>query len=236
MKKMIHLLTAILIIVFCATAPVQAESLERKNSVALKAGYHTYEGSDFMDFWGVDKKDYDGFVGEISYERKFSKYLAIEAAGGFFSSTKSYSNTLLASDNLDTKFTNYYISPSIKLYLPLSNFNFYIGAGPDYYYSVVKLEYVTPGGINYSDSKRYNSFGYHGLAGIEYLFYRKPGEDNFYDAPVGILIEYKYSKVTIGDADENAIDYLNANLGTGYPKHDLEAGGHTFLAGLRWHF
>jgi hypothetical protein len=142
---------------------------------------------------------------------------------------------LLASDNLDTRFTNFYISPSLKAYLPIKNLCLYIGAGPDYYYTVGKIKYNV-GSLSYNDTKTFNSFGYHGLIGIEYVFYKNPEEDNFYDAPVSFLIEYKYSKVTISDADEDAIDYINSNLGTSLSKHDLEAGGHNIMAGLRWHF
>jgi hypothetical protein len=236
MKKTVSfLLVLCFVLSLCGLSHAQSVYADKKNTVALKAGYHITESSDFTDFWHVDNKDYNAFVGEISYERKFTSYLGIEAAGGFFSSSKFYANVLLASDNLDTRFTNFYISPSLKAYLPIKNLCLYIGAGPDYYYTVGKIKYNV-GSLSYNDTKTFNSFGYHGLIGIEYVFYKNPEEDNFYDAPVSFLIEYKYSKVTISDADEDAIDYINSNLGTSLSKHDLEAGGHNIMAGLRWHF
>lgn len=237
MKKIVFLVSALFLVsVFWGVSHAQSDpSTGRKNAIALKAGYHITEDSDFTDFYHIDKKDYNAFVGEISYERKFNPYLGIEAAGGFFSSSKFYVNVLFSSDNLDTRFSNFYISPSLKAYLPIKDLRLYIGAGPDYYYSVVKINYNL-GTFSYNDTKSYNSFGFHGLAGIEYIFYKNPGEHGFFDSPVGFLIEYKYSKVTISDADEDAINYLNSNLGTSFSKHDLEAGGHNIMAGFRWHF
>lgn len=236
MKKTVSLLSALFfILVSCGLSHAQSALKDRKNTIALKAGYHIAASGDFTDFWRGDEKDYNAFTGEISYERKFTNYLGIEAAGGFFNSGKYYQNVLAASDNLDTRFTNFYISPSLKVYLPVKDVCFYIGAGPDYYYTVGKVKY-TRGGLSVNQSERFNSFGYHGLVGMEYVFYKNPGEHGFFDAPVSFLIEYKYSQVTISDADEEAIDYINFNLGTNYPKHDLEAGGHNIVAGFRWHF
>lgn len=237
MKKTVSLfLVPYLILALCGLSHAQSVYADRKNAIALKAGYHVAVSSDFTDFWQIDKKDYNAFVGEISYERKFTKFLGLEAAGGFSNSTKDYQNVLLASDNFDSRFTNFYLSPSIKAYLPIKDMCLYIGAGPDYYYTVGKLQYNSPGGLAYNDTKSFSSFGYHGLAGMEYVIYKDPGADGVFDAPVSFLIEYKYSKVVVSDADKGLIDYLNGNLGTGYSKHDLEAGGHNFTAGLRWHF
>lgn len=229
------LLTMSFVLTLCGIAHAQSALTERKNALALKGGYRLAESSDFTDFWGIDKKDYNGFVGEAAYERKFTRFLGVEAALGYSGMSKYHPNAIMASDNLDTRFTSIYFSPSLKAYLPIRNFGFYIGAGPDYYFTMGKLKYNF-GGLSFNDTKNFNSFGFHGLAGAEYVFYKNPGEDNFYDAPVSFLIEYKYSKVTVSDADGELIDYINSNLATRYSKHDLEAGGHAFMVGLRWHF
>ena len=229
------LLTVSFVLMLSGISHAQSALTERKNAIALKGGYRIAESSDFTDFWGIDRKDYNGFVGEISYERKFTRFLGIEAALGYSGMSKFHPDAIIPSDNLDTRFTSIYFSPSVKLYLPVKSFGFYIGAGPDYYFTMGKLTYNL-GSLSYNDTKTFNSFGFHGLAGAEYVFYKNPEEDNFFDAPVSFLIEYKYTKVTISNADGNLIDYLNSNLATGYSKHDLEAGGHAFMAGLRWHF
>ncbi len=236
MKRTVSLLlTLLFVLALYGTSYAQSALTERKNALAVKGGYRIAESSDFTDFWGIDKKDYDGFVGEISYERKFTRFLGIEAALGYSGISKYHPGAIMGTDNLDTRFTSIYFSPSIKVYLPVSNFGFYIGAGPDYYFTMGKLKYDF-GGLSYNDTKTFNSFGFHGLAGVEYVFYKNPAEDNFYDAPVSFLVEYRYSKVTVSDADGELIDYINANLAKTYSKHDLEAGGHAFMIGLRWHF
>jgi hypothetical protein len=236
MKKTVCLLLALLLVLtLCGISNAQSVLTERKNALALKGGYRIADSSDFTDFWGVDKKDYNNFIGEISYERKFTSYLGLEAALGYSAMSKYHPGALYASDSLDTRFTNLYLSPSLKLYLPVRNFSLYIGAGPDYYFTMGKVRY-SMGSLYYNDTKTFSSFGFHGLAGMEYVFYRNPAEDNFYDWPVSFLIEYKYSKVTVSDADEGLIDYVNQNIATSYSKHDLEVGGHAFMIGLRWHF
>ncbi len=238
MKKSLLILSAIVFSAcFAAAAYADGQSyMDRPNSIALKVGYHIYENSDFFDFFSADKKDFNGAVGEISYQRNLSRFLALEAAGGFFSSGKTYTNSLpnVIGDNADLTVTNYYISPSIKLQLPANPFRFYVGAGPDYYYSLVKISYGPS--FLYDNSQSFNSFGYHGLAGMEVFIYKNPSADGFSDAPVSLLIEYKYSKVTIKGADENFVRLANVNYSQSYPSHDLDVGGHTIMVGLRWNF
>jgi hypothetical protein len=57
-----------------------------------------------------------------------------------------------------------------------------------------------------------------------------------YDAPVSLILEYKYSWVEINDADKKAIDDVNGAYGSNLSNHDLDVGGHMVFIGMRWHF
>ena len=76
----------------------------------------------------------------------------------------------------------------------------------------------------------------HGLAGLDWYVIKKPAEAGKYDIPVSLFVEYKYSWVEIENVDEIVIDDINSVLGTSFPKHEADVGGHTLLAGVRWHF
>jgi len=112
----------------------------RKNALAVKLGYHYYPTSDFSDYWKVSKQDFDGFVGEIAYERELIKYLGMELGLGYYRSSKQYSyNNLVSSGDqasLDAAISNTYLSLTLKPHFPLSRwFQVSFGAGGDVYYT-----------------------------------------------------------------------------------------------------
>ena len=71
--------------------------------------------------------------------------------------------------------------------------------------------------------------------GMEIFIMKNPVAYDFYDVPVSLVFEYKYSWVEIQDADDKIIGDIN-DLGFNESKHDFDAGGHKFLAGIKWHF
>ena len=216
-----------------------------KNSLGVKVGYHFYQDSDFTDFYhaqadalgtSFEGNDFNLVTVELAYDRKFIPYLGIEVAFGYAPSTsKTYSNVLEDGDSFRLKLHNIYFAPSLKGYLPIGErFSFYGGAGPDFNLLLGKVQYRASGG-SYSPSDELFGFGFHGLVGAEWWFYRHPPSDE-YQAAVSFFVEYKYSWVIVSDADQKPIEVVNLDQGTNFSAHDLNVGGHNIFGGLRWHF
>ena len=214
-----------------------ASHLLKNNALAIKLGEHFYEhGNDFMDFWGIDENDMKSFALELAYERKVTRRLGIELALGHFKSSKTYSNVVFVGDSSNIEIENIYLSPTLKCYMPANDtFIFYIGVGPDLYYTDGNYKYKTTG---FSYDAKDDSFGLgaHGLAGVEWYVYKNPAANGLHDAPVSLLLEYKYSWINVDNADRKVIDDINNYYGTAFNKNDLNVGGHTVFLGLRWHF
>jgi hypothetical protein len=225
-----------MIVAVNAGAAEERAHLLKDNAISIKAGYHLYPDSDFMDFWKLSQGDFDGFIGEVAYERRLYKYLWLEVAVGYFQSGEEYGGTLLAGDHMDLTIINTYLSPTLKFAFPLTDFfTFYAGAGPDYYYTLSRLKYQA-GGLTYDKDEGFSSFGAHGLAGIEIYIMKRPAQHGFWDAPVGIFFEYKYTWLPVKDFDEALIKDFNAAYGTSHESNDADVGGHAFFGGFRWHF
>ncbi|HPC73910.1 MAG TPA: hypothetical protein P5551_05750 [Syntrophales bacterium] len=231
-----------LMICFFMAAAVNAGAAEEKahllkdNALSIKAGYHLYSDSDFMDFWNLDRIDFNGFIGEVAYERRLYKNLWLEVALGFYQSGEEYTGARLAGDYMDLTISNAYFSPTLKAVVPLSDFFIvHAGVGPDYCYTQSRLRYRA-GGLIYDRDENFSSFGAHGLLGIEFYVMRRPADFGFWDAPVGIFFEYKYTWLPVKDFDEGLINVLNDSYGTSYGSHEADVGGSTFLGGIRWHF
>ena len=221
-----------LLFIFCVAGYGEEKPsyLLKKNALGFKLGYHFYESSDFTDFWEIDEDDMNSFTYELAYERKITETLGIELSFGYFKSDKTYHNLLFLDDSSNIEIENFYISPSLKCYIPVAKtFFFYFGGGPDLYYTQGDYEYKTTG-FSYDVDDDFVTFGLHGLAGIEWYFYKYPAKSGCYDFPVSLVLEYKYSWVEINDADEEVIDDLNLS------KNDLDVGGHMAFIGMRWHF
>ena len=208
----------------------------KDNALSIKIGPHIYGDDDYMDFWKVDKGDLIAANGELAYERNISKNISFELSLGFFRSTDVKKNVLFSGDISDLTIKNLYLSPSIKWSIPIGNsFEFYAGLGPDYYRSS-KYHFYRFSSIQYKTGEVYYNFGLHGLIGIEYYFFQKPARYGFYDVPVSLILEYKYSWVNIEDADKMLLDKINTFFGTTYSYNDLNVGGHLILVGVRYHF
>ncbi len=216
----------------------------RKNALAVKLGYHFYPTSDFTDFWKVGKQDFDGFAGEIAYERELVRYLGLEVGVGYYRSSKQYSyNNLVSTGDqagLDAAISNTYLSLTLKPHFPLSRwFQIYFGGGGNVYYTYTdfKGSYTSGGSttsLDNDDNKL--AIGFHGLAGAEVLLYEGPWERGVYDMPMSLFLEYKYAYVPISDFDETMINRINSFTGSSINSHDFNAGGHLIFTGLRWKF
>jgi len=239
---------AALILVLMGTEVLQAAEQDspflRNNALAVKLGYHSYPNSDFSDYWQVSKEDFDGFTGEIAYERELFKYLGLEFALGYYGSSKNYSyNNLVSSGDqarLDATISNTYLSLTLKPHFPLSRgFQVYFGGGADLYYTYVEFAGIyTAGGsstsLNNSDNKL--AVGFHGLAGAEFLLFEKPFEKGVYDMAMSLFLECKYAYVPIKDFDEDVIKRINSFAGSSVGSHNFNAGGPSIFLGLRWKF
>jgi len=241
-KKIIFVLLGLMLVISTTALGGEKDShLYKNNALGFKAGAHFWESSDFFDFWGIDESDLTGFAGELTYERKLSRHTGIELSFGYTWSEKAYSNVLVLGDISEIELSSFYISPSLKFYIPAGNtVVFYLGVGPDVYFSDWDYNYTLPNiGIVVADDHDIN-FGAHGLVGIEFYVYKHPAKHGWYDAPISLFFEYKYTWVEWGDADRILFDPYNnvaATLGLPiYPTHDLDVGGHSVFAGLRWHF
>ena len=231
---------ALLLFLALALIPTGAWSadggyLDKKNAIALKPGYHFYPSNYFFDFWEIDRDDLNDLMFEAAYERKLNRLLGLEFGLGYFSSSKDYHNVLYADDSSDIEIENWYLSASLKGYLPVGEyFYLYAGGGPDVYFT--KGDYTYKGEtFKFRTEEDTFSFGAHALAGMEVMLIPDPGPD-VYDAPVGLFAEFRYSWVEVKDPDEDVIKDINDFAGTNFGSNDLDVGGSQLMLGLRWHF
>lgn len=239
MKKTIISLLVTFLFSFPAYAEKNNNFMHRKDSLAIKVGYHFMESSDLTDFWGIDEEDYDGFVFELEFGHKFGS-LGLDVALGYYEADETYHSVGVFASSNDFTVRNYYISPTLKGFVPLDEIAvLYLGAGPDLYYS--EYDYIESGYINtvayrYHGDDTFTTLGFHALIGIEWYVCPDPQKQGFYDAPVSFFLEYKYSWVEVDDVDKRVISLANQIFDTNYPAHDFEVGGSSIFMGLRWHF
>jgi opacity protein-like surface antigen len=242
-----EILLALLMVILSAGAIHAQEKnlfLVKKNSLSVKAGYHIYPGSEYTDYWRVNQRDYGGPAAEIAYERELITFLGLEIALGFYRANQAYnySNLVLAGDSasLEATLSNTYLSLSLKPHIPIGNdFQVYFGAGADLYYTLAdfKGSYLRGSSTVSLDETDSNlSVGFHGMGGVEYLFWRPTSRSAEYDIPVSFFLEYKYSYVPIEDFDKKVVDRINSLTGSSVNPHQFDAGGHLVFLGLRWRF
>ena len=204
--------------------------LDKKNAIALKLGWHWYETSDVFDFWHFNENNFDCPVWVFAYERMIRERLGIEVSLGYFKSSES--NTA----GSDLTITNIFLSPTAKYYFPVGDtFVFYAGAGLDYYNTEYDHKYS--GAFTYAyGADHFNTFGLHGLGGVDWYIFKNPEKYGFYSSPVSLFLEYQYTYLNIDGADDRVIREGNAQLGQSNPTHDLDLGGSTVFIGIRWHY
>lgn len=112
---------------------------------------------------------------------------------------------------------------------------FYLGGGPDLYYTEGGYKYKIAD-FFYDADDDFLTFGLHGLVGIEWYFYKYPAKSEWYNSPVSLVVEYKYSWVEIIDADNEVTDNLNNVFKLNLSRNDFDVGGHIAFIGIRWHF
>jgi len=222
------------LVVFSLGGTLYAEEeslhLRTNNTFSFALGYHWYRESNAVIYWHINEKDYDSFVPALAYERKISKRIGIEVSVGHFRAKETYP---YGSGYVWPSIKNLYVSPSVKFYLPGGDtFVFYVGAGPDYYYTAWDLEYRTTG-LYYKSAENFSTFGAHGLAGVDWYVYKHPEKHGYYRAPVSLFGECRYTLLDVADVDIKAV---NAGFGTPGIGHHLEVGGPMLSIGLRWHW
>jgi len=233
MKKIpFYILIAFLLaIISSAYAQEEKQYLLKDNNIAIKGGWHFYPESDFTNFWGTD----EGLFFELSYGRRIKQDIGIEFSLGYLQSNHNNNNVAFPNDSSELRIENLYLSPSAKFFFPVSDvFNFYLGGGPDLYYTWSKHEYIVSNfTVNKQDS--FFSVGLHGLTGIDWYVYTKPTQRE-YNATVSLFLEYRYSWIEINNADKLMIEFINNNFGSSNSQHNLNVGGHMIAGGLRWHY
>jgi len=215
-----------------------AESGGRKNALSIKFGYSMYAQAGIpMDYWIQDRKDFSDWGWEFSYERRIMGRFTIETAGGRFGDKSTYRNLVVSFDKAVPELHNNYLSLTAKYGFPLGGrHRLYIGAGADYYRTQTEFRYYEGGSVpTYSVNESFNSFGGHGLIGYEFLLYPDPARKGLYDMPVAVFCEFKYTQVTVGDADKHFIDDYNEATGASLSYKDKGVGTHMILAGLKWY-
>lgn len=235
-NKVLFLMFGLLIVAGSTLCAAEREEryLDKKNALSLKIGPHFYENSDFMDDWKIDEQDLDTFAYELSYERKTSRNKGIEFSLGYSSSSATSEDALGAHDSFKVDIESFYLSPTVKRYLPFKDsFLFFGGIGADFYYTNIDLKYkkYKTGSNSQNEHERFFALGLHGLAGAEYYLLKRLVRNfhnsGVFDRSVSILLQYKYTWVRIKDADKVLLDDLAS---------DLQVGGHMVFVGVRWHF
>jgi len=244
MKKLFFAVAVVFLFVNISYSQEIKQHLKKENAFGLKLGGHIYNSrDDFIDFWEIKTSDMRDFVFELAYEKKIMQMLYLEIPIGYFDSELTDNDVILDGDTSKLGVLNLYFSPTIKCNLGVNDrFAFYFGGGPDLYYT--EIDYKNHGKedlLNYSMDDRFITFGVHGVVGMEIYIMKDPVSHGFYDLPVSLIFEYKYSWVEIKDADEKVVNYLNDlsnenNLGFHLRKHDIDVGAHKFFAGIKWHF
>jgi len=230
LRKVLLLTLGVVLLSGTAYAEDTRLHLDKKNAIALKLGWHWYETSDVFDFWHFNENNFDCPVWAFAYERMIRERLGIEVSLGYFKSSES--NTA----GSDLTITNIFVSPTAKYYFPVGDtFVFYAGAGLDYYNT--KWDHKYSGAFTYAwGPDHFNSFGLHGLGGVDWYIFKNPEKYGFYSSPVSLFLEYQYTYLNIDGVDDRVIREGNAQLGQSNPTHDLDLGGSTVFIGIRWHY
>ena len=232
-----RLILAMLIVLMVPVWGVCDYYMDKDNAWALRCGRRLMPSNTELEtFYGADAGDLDSPFYELAYERFLSQAMGIEMAVGFLDETATYHNGLLAGDMYEYDIQQWWASPTIKAYWRANDIvSIYVGAGGDIYSTRAKMKYESVLG-DYSGSTNETSLGWHACGGVEFCIYREPGADGYFAWPVSLVIEYKYTDLSVDEVDKELITAINAFAGTAYPAHDLDAGGSYISAGLKWHF
>ncbi|MFH1137494.1 MAG: hypothetical protein V1816_15610 [Pseudomonadota bacterium] len=229
-KKWLCLTLALLLF---PTIAAGGEYADLENSISLKGGWHFLQDNKYSDYWVRDAKNLNGLWGAISYQRRWGRFMALEADLGVFSGKTDDHNIIYLYDYSFAQVNSIFLSPTVKGIIPLGDhFSIYGGLGPDLYYSEAKWRYSYPttGFLKTKDTAL--TWGAHGLLGFEALVMGDPASQGWLDLPVSFFLEYKYAWVIWKKFNKKAL----RSLGLTSSPDDLNIGGHFPTVGLRWHF
>lgn len=218
------------------------EHLDKNMSLSIKLGTHIYPDSDFIDYWDFDPETIFIPPIEMAYEYKLKKNIGIEISGGYtqMDSTVTYLTGASPSDGTrlssEVSLANIYILTTIKLYKEINDsFLVYGGIGPNVYDSMGQIKCQVSGGDPYKlDISRF-SFGAHGVAGVEYYFFKAPTKHGLYDWPVSAELQYRYTWNNLDKIDRELINQINTDYNTQLENNDAAVGGHSFTIAIKWH-
>lgn len=238
----IAVVIALLVLTGAALADEYTGHLEKKGSLAFKFGTHIYGKSDFLDEYDLSP-DIPFYPMEIAYEHKIHRFLSLEFSVGYkkMDDTQTYgtgTTTPTYPTNARLALSNIYFSPTLKYFRALSNSTvFFCGIGPDIYDSRGKWELYTSQPKGFIGTVSKITWGAHANLGFDYFIFKNPSKLGYYDLPISIGAEYKYTYATVSDFDEDIVKRINADSNeTARSAKDLDVGGHTFLIHLKWHF
>ena len=267
MKKALFFCMVLPLVFVTTSYSLESRHLLKENALSFKLGGHYYNNDvDLFDAWDVDEGDMTDLSVELAYEKNFTKHLSLEVGFGYFDSDTTYdtiifdndafygdpddhfdSDLLESGDFFNIDILNLYIAPTLKCrFNPNDRFILYLGAGPNIHFTQSNLK-VDILGEKYSEEDNFISFGAHGVIGIEMFIMKNPAAFDFYDVPLSLVLEYKYSWVNeIQNADKKIINKINNDMDDlaetfaldlpVFKKHDLDVGGHKFFIGLKWHY
>ncbi|MFZ5571960.1 MAG: hypothetical protein ACOZF0_16295 [Thermodesulfobacteriota bacterium] len=241
--RKLGIVTAIILFIFggAAWSDEYTGHLDKKGSLAFKYGTQIFPDSDLTDYWDLSP-DVAPYPVEISYEHKLGRSLGIELSGCYSQMEDEKELPNRQYDEMEVK--NISFSPSIKYHLPVNNSTvLFFGIGPDIVQSRGTLTY-TISNRTYEDDVSEIAYGGHGLIGFEYFILKNPAKDNFFDWPLSIGLEYKYTFAEISDYDEELIQKIKTGESRTNPNtvwnsvtpNKLQVGGHTAAITLKWHF
>ncbi len=217
--------------------------LTKKKAFSLGVGNQYFPSSDFTDAWNMDTDDFKGDVLEFSYEFKLNKNLGFDFCLGYSQDKiKSDMSSIADAATSELDLNIICLSPSAKLYLPLGKtFLLYAGIGPDLAFSYGTYDFIEPGVIAWELEYDEVAYGAHGIAGIEWYIYKNPADSTgggsfYYDWPVSIQLQYRYSWMEVEEFDKEMVGALNINYTLSLSENDIDIGGQTITLGLRWHF
>ena len=123
----------------------------------------------------------------------------------------------------------YHFQCNVKRYGPVTD-RVYVfgGVGADFVYVDAALDYQR-GDTDYLQESTCGMFGGHALAGVEYRAGKKT-------SPFSVDLSLTYTFLEAVALDRELIDAINSNDDTDFSSRDLDLGGVSLSAGLKYHF
>ena len=206
-------------------------------AVWLQWDFHAYRDTDFFDFWGLDDQASCRWAPNgVGYEVKLPNYLALEVVVGYTGFEDDASNRLDEDEDDDDEensvsldLDTFYIQFSVKRYWPLTDLLYaYGGFGADLMCLDGTVEYRNATTI-YREESSDTIYGGHVLAGMEYRIGQR-------QSPFSVDLRLAYTLLQSVSLDRGLINAINSDADTDFSSRDLNLGGFTLSAGIKYNF